>query len=299
MVWPVRASGFFGPCPLDRTLITDSFLSFQIAQFCELGLWIVRTSPVCEMRVPPVISVDDFHKAYDDTVAVAGISFDVTAGQVLGLVGPNGAGKTTTMRTLSCLLTASRGSLRVDGCDVSNSPIEVKQRLAYIADDPQLFSDLTVDEHLAFVASAYGVVDATSKADRLLHDFELTQKRHTPASDLSRGMRQKLAIICAYLREPRALLFDEPLTGLDPHGIRMLKESIRERAAAGAAVIVSSHLLAMVEDLCTHVLILAAGRQRFCGTIDELRTAFVSDEADLTLERIFFLATQPDAAMAP
>ncbi len=251
------------------------------------------------MRAPAVIHVDDFHKAYDETVAVVGLSFDVAPGQILGLVGPNGAGKTTTMRTLSCLLTASRGSLSVDGCDVSTEPIDVKQRLAYIADDPQLFSDLTVDEHLAFVASAYGVAQATSKADRLLQDFDLTQKRHTPAGDLSRGMRQKLAIICAYLRDPRALLFDEPLTGLDPHGIRKLKESIRERAAAGAVVIVSSHLLAMVEDLCTHVLILESGRQRFCGTINELRNAFVSEDEELTLERIFFLATQPEAATAP
>lgn len=241
-----------------------------------------------------MIRVQDFHKAYDDTIAVAGLSFEVAAGQILGLVGPNGAGKTTTMRTLSCLLTASQGTLKVDDCDVSTRPIEVKQRLAYVADDPQLFNDLTVDEHLAFVASAYGIEHADEKAERLLADFELTHKRYTPAGDLSRGMRQKLAICCAYLRDPRAILFDEPLTGLDPHGIRSLKESIRERAASGAAVIVSSHLLAMVEDLCTHVLILASGRQRFCGTIDELRTTFVSEDEELTLERIFFLATQPD-----
>lgn len=242
-----------------------------------------------------MIHVHDFHKAYDETVAVAGLSFNVAAGQIFGLVGPNGAGKTTTMRTLSCQLTASRGTLTVDGSDVASDSIDVKQRLAYIADDPQLFSDLTVDEHLAFIASAYGVRGAGPKADKLLQDFELAEKRHTPASDLSRGMRQKLAIICAYLRDPRAVLFDEPLTGLDPHGIRKLKQSIRERAEAGAAVIVSSHLLAMVEDLCTHVLILESGRQRFCGTIDELRQAFVSEEEELTLERIFFLATQPES----
>ncbi|MCA9078298.1 MAG: ABC transporter ATP-binding protein [Planctomycetaceae bacterium] len=245
-----------------------------------------------------MIHVEDFHKAYDETIAVAGLSFDVAAGQIFGLVGPNGAGKTTTMRTLSCQLTASRGTLTVDGSDVAAEPIDVKQRLAYIADDPQLFSDLTVDEHLAFVASAYGVRGAGPKAEGLLKDFELFDKRHTPAGDLSRGMRQKLAIICAYLRDPRALLFDEPLTGLDPHGIRKLKESIRERANAGAAVIVSSHLLAMVEDLCTHVLILESGRQRFCGTMDELRTAFVSEDEELTLERIFFLATRPETESA-
>lgn len=243
-----------------------------------------------------MIQVDDFHKAYEDTIAVTGLSFRLAPGEILGLVGPNGAGKTTTLRTLSCLLTASRGRLVVDGCDVGADSIAVKRRLAYIADDPQLFSDLTVDEHLAFVASAYQVDNATAKAERLLSDFDLMGKRHTPAGDLSRGMRQKLAIICAYLRDPRALLFDEPLTGLDPHGIRMLKQSIRERAAAGAAVIVSSHLLAMVEDLCTHVLILESGQQRFFGTVDELREAFKSDEGQASLERIFFLATDAAAA---
>lgn len=246
-----------------------------------------------------MIYVDDFHKAYEDTVAVAGLSFTVAPGQILGLVGPNGAGKTTTLRTLSCLLTASRGTLSVDGCDVADDPIAVKRRLAYIADDPQLFSDLTVDEHLAFIASAYQVADASAKAERLLADFDLVAKRHTPAGDLSRGMRQKLAIICAYLRDPRALLFDEPLTGLDPHGIRRLKESIRERADTGAAVIVSSHLLAMVEDLCTHVLILESGQQRFFGTIDDLRAAFATEEEQVTLERIFFLATDTAATARP
>ncbi len=244
-----------------------------------------------------MIHVEDFHKAYEDTLAVAGLSFVVAPGQILGLVGPNGAGKTTTLRTLSCLLAASRGRLTVDGSDVSDDPIAVKRKLAYIADDPQLFGDLTVDEHLAFIASAYEVSDASPKAEQLLADFELTDKRHTPASDLSRGMRQKLAIVCAYLRDPQAVLFDEPLTGLDPHGIRMLKESIRTRAAAGAAVIVSSHLLAMVEDLCTHVLILESGTQRFSGTIDELRAAYRTDDESLTLERIFFMATDASATV--
>jgi ABC-2 type transport system ATP-binding protein len=260
-----------------------------------LGLTL-RSSWFPLLRNVPVIQVDDFHKAYEDTLAVAGLSFHVAAGQVLGLVGPNGAGKTTTLKTLSCLLTASRGQLSVDGNDVASDPIAVKQRLAYIADDPQLFNDLTVNEHLGFIASTYNVPDASEKAEQLLSDFGLTEKRDTPAGDLSRGMRQKLAIICAYLRDPSALLFDEPLTGLDPHGIRLLKDSIRERARNGAAVIVSSHLLAMVEDLCTHVLILESGQPRFCGTVEELRTEFVSEDEPLSLERIFFLATGHAAA---
>jgi ABC-2 type transport system ATP-binding protein len=135
------------------------------------------------------------------------------------------------------------------------------------------------------------VEDAEAKAARLLEGFELATKRHAAASSLSRGMRQKLAICCAYLHDPQAILLDEPLTGLDPQGIRVFKRSLQERAARGAAVVISSHMLAMVEDLCTHVLILSGGVQRFFGPIDELRTSFDHIDADASLEDIFFAAT--------
>jgi ABC-2 type transport system ATP-binding protein len=125
----------------------------------------------------------------------------------------------------------------------------------------------------------------------LLDEFELTSKLRTTASNLSRGMRQKLAICCAYLHDPQAILFDEPLTGLDPQGIRVFKRSLQERAAQGAAVMISSHMLAMVEDLCTHVLILDGGVQRFFGPIDALRTSFEDGDAAASLEDIFFAAT--------
>ena len=238
-----------------------------------------------------VIRAEDFHKAYGSTVAVSGLSFQLGAGQILGLVGPNGAGKTTTLRALSAIIPSSRGQLAIRGIDLASDPVAARRHLAYIPDDPQLFTDLTVEEHLAFTAAAYGVDGADEKAAALLEAFQLASKRRSVTRDLSRGMRQKVAICCAYLHDPVALMFDEPLTGLDPHGIRTLKETIRTRAAAGAAVIVSSHLLAMVEDLCTHLLILDSGRQRFFGTLEELRQSFLSREQQLSLERIFFLAT--------
>ena len=175
---------------------------------------------------------------------------------------------------------------------MERDPVEVKRRIAYVPDDPQLFPALSVNQHLAFTASAYGVQDADEKADYLVDLFELSGRRTTPARDLSRGMRQKLAICCAYLHDPTALLFDEPLTGLDPRGIRMLKESIQLRANQGAAVIISSHLLAMVEDICTKVLIIDEGKKRFCGTLDELKDKFVSPEQSATLEEIFLLVTE-------
>jgi ABC-2 type transport system ATP-binding protein len=238
-----------------------------------------------------VIEVQDFHKAFADHVAVQGITFRVGPGELLAIIGPNGAGKTTTMRALSGIIPASRGRLAIAGFDVAVDPIAVKSRLAFVPDDAPLFHDLTVEEHLSFYASVYRVSDARSKAAALLKDFELTSKLRTPAADLSRGMRQKLAICCAYVHDPQAILFDEPLTGLDPQGIRVFKRSLQERAAQGAAVMISSHMLAMVEDLCTHVLILDRGRQRFFGPVDELRTSFDQVDGDATLEDIFFAAT--------
>jgi ABC-2 type transport system ATP-binding protein len=238
-----------------------------------------------------LIDVDDFHKAFADHVAVRGITFRVEPGQLLALIGPNGAGKTTTMRALAGIIPASRGRLSVAGFDVDAAPIEAKSRLAFVPDDAPLFSDLTVAEHLTFFASVYRVADASAKALALVDQFELTAKLNTPASSLSRGMRQKLAICCAYLHDPQAVLLDEPLTGLDPQGIRAFKQSLRERAARGTAVVVSSHMLAMVEDLCTHVLILDRGSQRFFGPLDELRSVFEHVDADASLEDIYFAAT--------
>ena len=237
-----------------------------------------------------MIQVIDYHKAYRETVAVAGLSFDVQPGQVLGLLGHNGAGKTTTMRAIAGIIPPTRGQLFVAGYDVVARPVEAKRRLAYVPDDPKLFDALTVWEHLRFSAAAYAVADWEPSANELLEQFELTAHKQKLAQELSRGMRQKVAICCAYLHRPAAVLFDEPLTGLDPHGIRQMKASVKERAAAGAAVVVSSHLLALVEDLCTHLLILHQGQRLFFGPVSEARSA-IGSTADATLEEVFFRAT--------
>ena len=189
-----------------------------------------------------MIRVEDYHKTYRETVAVDGLSFEVGPGAIMGLVGPNGAGKTTTMRALAGIIRPTRGRLFVAGHDVVLDPIAAKRELAYIPDDPKLFDALTVWEHLEFIASAYRVDDFVPKGEALLEQFELVEKRKELAQTLSRGMRQKVAICCAYLHDPKAILFDEPLTGLDPYAIRTLKASIADRARSGAAVVVSSHL---------------------------------------------------------
>jgi ABC-2 type transport system ATP-binding protein len=238
------------------------------------------------------IQVEGFHKNYGSTEAVAGITFRVEAGEILGLVGPNGAGKTTTLRALAGILTPSRGRLAIAGHDVAIEPVAAKSALAYVPDDPKLFDSLTVWEHFRFIASAYRLHDWVPRAEELLVRFELGEKRYALASELSRGMRQKVAIVCGYLHDPKAILLDEPLTGLDPRGIRTMKDSIRARAEAGAAVIVSSHLLSLVEDLCTSILIVHHGRMLLHGKLAELQQKAAEEGRDENLEDMFLRLTE-------
>ena len=246
-----------------------------------------------------MIQVEGYHKTYGQTTAVAGLSFEVRPGEILGLLGPNGAGKTTTMRAIAGIIPPTLGRLAVAGHDVAGDPVAAKHHLAYVPDDPRLFDALTVWEHLRFVAAAYQVADYEPKATALLEQFELLEQRNKLAQELSRGMRQKAAICCAYLHDPPAILLDEPLTGLDPRGIRVMKQSLAQRARDGAAVIVSSHLLALVEDLCTHLLIIHRGQRLFCGPVAEARSAFSGLDADASLEEVFFRATEAPAPPIP
>jgi ABC-2 type transport system ATP-binding protein len=247
------------------------------------------------------IAVEDFHKVYGDFVAVSGVSFTVEPGEVLGLVGPNGAGKTTTLRALAGILAPTEGRLLIAGHDVARDPVAAKAQLAYVPDDPQLFDRLTVWEHFRFTAAAYRQRDWVPHGEQLLRRLELTEKRDALASELSRGMRQKVAIGCGYLHNPRAVLLDEPLTGLDPQGIRTMKELIREYAAAGAATMVSSHLLSLFEDLVTAVLILNRGRVVRHGRLADLRAEAAAEGGEGTLEALFFrlTAAPPQPAPAP
>jgi ABC-2 type transport system ATP-binding protein len=244
-----------------------------------------------------LIQVSGFSKSYKETVAVSDLSFEVLPGQVLGLLGPNGAGKTTTMRAIAGIIPPTMGRLFVGGRDVQMDPVGAKQQLAYVPDDPKLFDALTVWEHLRFIASAYRVSEFEAYGRQLLEQFELVEKKDALASELSRGMRQKVAICCAYLHRPAAILFDEPLTGLDPRGIRTMKDSVRQIAVGGAAVVVSSHLLALVEDLVTHLLILHRGRNLFFGPVDQARGAFAATGDD-SLEDLFLRATEESGVRA-
>jgi ABC-2 type transport system ATP-binding protein len=237
-----------------------------------------------------MIVVRELTKLYGDFTAVRSMSFEVAAGEVLGLVGPNGAGKTTTLRCLAGIIAPSGGSVSIAGHEMQRDGIAAKRALAFIPDEPHLFEYLSVEEHLRFIARLYGVVDVETRMPTLLAELELTEKRVALPGELSRGMRQKLAIACGLLHDPAALILDEPLTGLDPGGMRRMRETIVARAAAGAAVILSSHLLNLVEELCTKLLVIRAGSPVAYGTIDEIVTAH-PDLAGRSLEDIFLALT--------
>ena len=240
-----------------------------------------------------MLEVRSIHKVYGDRAALTDLSFDIAAGGILGLVGPNGAGKTTTMRIAAGVLPPTSGTVRIAGFDVASNPMDAKRTLALVPDDPNLFGNLTVGEHLEFTSEVYGLDAAwRARADSLLAELELTERRDDLASELSRGMRQKVAIACALLHEPRLLMLDEPLTGLDPRGIRTLYATLRRCAQAGAAVVVSSHLLGQIEGFCTRFLILSTGRRLFEGTKEEIRAQLAGMREDASLEDIFFQATE-------
>ena len=242
-----------------------------------------------------MIEVDSLQKFYATVPAVQGLTFRVPPGEVLGLVGPNGAGKTTTLRCIAGIIIPTSGAIRIAGHDLRSSPVPAKRALAFVPDEPHLFDYLTVEEHLRFVGRLYGVADAPSRIGPLLDEMELSGKRGALPGELSRGMRQKLAVACALVHDPQALLLDEPLTGLDPIGIRRMKATIIRRAETGAAVILSSHLLHLVEEVCTRLLVVQHGRAVATGTFAEIVAARPA-LAGLTLEEAFLrLTAEPDA----
>jgi ABC-2 type transport system ATP-binding protein len=250
-------------------------------------------APPVIAQVPTLapIEVAGLTKLYGDFTAVTDLSFSVQPGEVIGLVGPNGAGKTTTLRCLAGIIPATRGAVRICGFDLSTHPIEAKQRLAFFSDEPRLFDYLTVAQHLIFTARIYQVANYEAVGRELLEELEIADKADKLPGELSRGMKQKLAIACGLLHAPQVIFFDEPLTGLDPLGIRRMKDSILKRSRAGAAILISSHLLHLLEEVCSHVLILKNGRKIIDGTLGEVRRRFSEQAGDASLEEVFFRAT--------
>jgi len=241
------------------------------------------------------ISVEHLRREYGAFIAVDDLSFAVQTGEIVGLIGPNGAGKTTTLRSLAGILRPTSGRVAIDGHDIVDQSIEAKRRLAFMPDEPHLFEYLTVEEHLRLVGRLYGITDVDARARPLLDELQLAGKEKSLPGELSRGMRQKVVIACGLVRDATTLLFDEPLTGLDPIGIRRMRETIVARAGAGAAILLSSHLLHLVEEVCSRVIIMAGGKKVADGTFAELLSRADLAEAGSNLEQIFMRVTGNDA----
>jgi ABC-2 type transport system ATP-binding protein len=237
-----------------------------------------------------MIEVDGLVKVYGAVRAVDGVSLRVERGEILGLVGPNGAGKTTTLRCVTGIVPPTEGCVRIAGFDLASEPVEAKRRLAFVSDEPRLFDYLTARQHLAFVARLYGVEQAPGRSEKLLEEFDLADRGDAFPSELSRGMKQKLMVAMALLHEPSALLLDEPLTGLDPAAMRRMKDRVRETAGAGTAVVLSSHMLHLVEELCDRIVIIVRGRAALEGSLDQIRAALPDLEGTADLEKIFLHA---------
>lgn len=238
-----------------------------------------------------MIEIEGLVKTYEGFKAVDDLSLKVAAGEILGLVGPNGAGKTTTLRCLAGIIPATAGRIVICGHDLENEPIEARRRLAFVPDEPHLFDHLTVWDHISLFSRIYGVPDGAERGEELLARNDLRDQKYSFPSELSRGMKQKLLISCALLHRPQALVFDEPLTGLDPASMRRTKRTIVSTASEGASVIVSSHMLHLVEEICDRVFIIQHGRKVLEGTLEEIREGVPHLGADADLEDIFLHAT--------
>lgn len=241
-----------------------------------------------------MIEVAGLSKLYEDVAAVRDLSFAVAPGEVLGLVGPNGAGKTTTLRCLAGIIPPSSGGIRISGHDMQTDPLAAKREIAFFSDEPRLFDYLTVEQHLQFAARLYQVEGAEERGLELLTQLDLADKLDRLPGELSRGMKQKVALACGFLHRPRVMFFDEPLTGLDPLAIRRTKNLIAEQASAGVAILISSHLLHLLEEICSHILILKRGSKVAHDTVAAIRSLHGNEGRDASLEDVFMRVAGDD-----
>lgn len=230
-----------------------------------------------------MLSVNNVTKKYGKVIANENISLQIADGQIAVLLGPNGAGKSTIIKSIIGFL-KYQGSVTVDG--LLNKSIEAKRIMGYIPEIPSLYPNLTVDEHLEFVASAYKLDNYKDYKEELLRRFELDDKKKKFGDELSKGMQQKLSICCGLLPKPKLILFDEPMIGLDPHAIKELKSLLLELKQQGASVLVSTHMIDSIEELWDTTYIMMKGRVAAVVERDKM------GEGDKSLEDIFFEITE-------
>jgi len=244
-----------------------------------------------------MIEIKNLTKRFGSVIAVNGLNLSVSQGEIFGFIGPNGAGKTTTLRMMSGILAPTEGSVMIDGIDMAKYPEKAKQRMGYIPDRPFLYEKLTGMEFLRFTADLFGVEDGLfqEEAERLLKKFSLFDWRDDLIESYSHGMKQRLIISAALLHHPKVLVVDEPLVGLDPAGIRMLKNLFRDLAKQGTTLFISTHTLSVAEDLCDRIGVIHKGNLISTGTVEELKNAVRIEEGDL--EKIFLILTEGEVPL--
>jgi ABC-2 type transport system ATP-binding protein len=237
-------------------------------------------------QIANLVEIQGLSKSYGPFEAVKDLTLTVSNGQIFALLGPNGAGKTTTIRMLMGILVPTSGSARIDGLDCFQDRVEVKRRVGYLPDEPIFQDFLRGSEIIRFTGEMHGLTRGEIESRMpLLQQLELNDALEEFAVNYSRGMKKKLALVCAMLHDPALLILDEPTNGLDPFATRTLHELMRANAAAGKTIFFSTHLLDQAEKLCTQIAIIAKGRLAAHGTLAELRARLTSDSS---LEEIFF-----------
>ena len=241
----------------------------------------------------PTIVTQGLSRNFGDFVAVRNVNLQVAPGQFFGFLGPNGAGKSTTIKMLTGLLAPSAGRIEILGHDLSTNPVEVKRQIGVVPEGMALFGRLTGSEYLNFVGRMYGLGHAVSaqRADELLEFMNLSDQPKTLVADYSHGMQKKLAMAAAVIHGPRILFLDEPFEGVDAIAAGTLKAMLQRMIARGATIFLTSHVLEIVERLCSHVAIIHQGQLVAQGSLEELRagvkTSADEGESTLTLEQIF------------
>lgn len=233
-----------------------------------------------------MLDIQHLTKTYGEKKAVDDLSLHIAPGEIYGFIGHNGAGKTTTLKSVVGILQFDQGEITIDGRSIKADPLGCKREMAYIPDNPDLYDYMTGIKYLNFIADVFGV-DAQTRQARIrtyADAFELTGDLAQPIAAYSHGMKQKLAIISAWLHEPKLILMDEPFVGLDPKAAHILKGMMREHCDAGGAIFFSTHVLEVAEKLCDKVAIIRRGKLVRSGTMDEVRGDDSLEEVFLELE---------------
>lgn len=240
-----------------------------------------------------MLQLKNVSKSYDGKKkAVDNVTFDVKQGEIFGFIGPNGAGKTTTIKMVTGILASSQGQININGVDIAKEPVKAKMNFTYVPDHPIIFNAIKGIDYLNFMADMYEVPlgERKERIEKFTKLFNIYDALTKPANSYSHGMTQKLLLSGALLPNPNLFILDEPLTGLDPHSAKTLKDLMKEHCAQGGTVFFSSHVLEVVENLCDRIAIINKGKLIACDTVKNIKDA--SKEPGSTLEDIFLEMTK-------